>query len=124
MATLIRIVVGLLIIAHGLVHLLYVADDVPEFTLERSWIVPEQLYRPVGLALMYATVAGFFILGLAVLGVPGLSGVWPVLTVVAVTISLVLLIAFWNTRLIFGVLLNLVLITIVLVRPGWTEQLG
>lgn len=124
MATLIRIVVGVLLIAHGLVHLLYVADDVPEFTLERSWVVPEPLNRPVGLALMSATVAGFVLVGLAVWGVPGLSTVWPALTVGAATVSLVLLIAFWNTRLIFGVLLNVALITVALVRPGWSEQIG
>jgi hypothetical protein len=123
-ATLIRIVVGVLLIAHGLVHLLYVADDVPEFTLERSWVVPEPLNRPVGLALMSATVAGFVLVGLAVWGVPCLSTVWPALTVGAATVSLVLLIAFWNTRLIFGVLLNVALITVALVRPGWTEQIG
>lgn len=124
MAALIRIVVGVLLIAHGLVHLLYVADDVPEFTLERSWVVPEPLNRPVGLALMSATVAGFVLVGLAVWGVPGLSTVWPALTVGAATVSLVLLIAFWNTRLIFGVLLNVALITVALVRPGWSEQIG
>ena len=124
MATLIRIVVGVLLIAHGLVHLLYVADDVPEFTLERSWVVPEPLNRPVGLALMSATVAGFVLVGLAVWGVPGLSTAWPALTVVAAIVSLVLLIAFWNTRLIFGVLLNVALIAVALVRPGWTEQIG
>ena len=124
MVTVIRIVVGLLLIAHGLVHLLYVADDVPEFTLERSWVVPEPLNRPVGLALMAATVAGFVLVGLAVWGVPGLASVWPALTIAAATVSLVLLLAFWNTRLIFGVLLNLALITVALVRPGWTEQIG
>ena len=124
MVTVIRIVVGLLLIAHGLVHLLYVADDVPEFTLERSWVVPEPLNRPVGLALMAATVAGFVLVGLTVWGVPGLASVWPALTIAAATVSLVLLLAFWNTRLIFGVLLNLALITVALVRPGWTEQIG
>ena len=46
MATLLRIVIGVLLIAHGLVHLLYLTDEVPEFSLERSWLVPESARRP------------------------------------------------------------------------------
>lgn len=124
MAVLIRVVAGLVLIAHGLVHLLYVADDVPEFTLEDSWLVPKRLSRPVGLTLMAATVTGFAGLGLAVWGVPGLSGAWPAIAVAAASVSLVLLIAFWNTRLIFGMVLDIALIAIAVLRPGWTEQVG
>jgi hypothetical protein len=34
MDTFLRIVIGLLLIAHGLVHLLYLTDDVQEFSLD------------------------------------------------------------------------------------------
>jgi len=74
MATLLRIVIGVLLIAHGLVHLLYLTDDVPEFSLERSWLVPEKSRRPVAMVLMWVTVAAFALLGLAVWNVPGLAG--------------------------------------------------
>ena len=52
MLILVRIVVGMLLLAHGLVHLLYLARDVPEFTLDHSWLVPDAARRPVGLVLM------------------------------------------------------------------------
>ena len=71
-----RGLVGLLLVAHGLVHLLYLAADVPEFSLDTSWLVPRAWRRPVALTLMGATVVGFALLGLAVWGVPGLRDVW------------------------------------------------
>src|SRR5512135_2785469 len=74
--------------AHGLVHLLYLAPDVPEFSLGRSWLLPEPARRPVARVLMAATVAGFALVALAVWGVPGLSAAWPALTVVACLLSM------------------------------------
>ena len=48
-----RIVVGFLLLAHGLVHLLYVvpagSDPKYPFTLARSWLLPEPTRRPVAL---------------------------------------------------------------------------
>jgi hypothetical protein len=55
MATLIRIVIGFLLVAHGLVHLLYLTPDVPKFSLDRSWLVPETASGPVAMVLMWAT---------------------------------------------------------------------
>lgn len=119
MDTLIRVIAGVLLLAHGLVHLLYLADDVPEFTLDNSWLVPDSSARPVALALMGATVAAFALLALAVWGVPGLEGAWPALAIAASLISLVLLIAFWSWALVFGVLIDVALITVALIRPDW-----
>lgn len=124
MSTLIRIVIGILLIAHGLVHLLYLTPDVPEFSIEGSWIVPEPASRPVALVLMWATVAAFVLLGLAVWGVPGLAGAWPALAIVASALSLVLLIAFWSWSLVFGVLIDVALIVAALFRPEWTDSIG
>jgi hypothetical protein len=36
----VRIAAGAFLVAHGLVHLLYLADDVPEFSMDQSWLVP------------------------------------------------------------------------------------
>lgn len=124
MLTLLRIVVGILLIAHGLVHLLYLVDDVPEFRLDDSWVVPHGVARPVGVALTAATIVASVLLGFAVWGVPGLSGVWPALTVAAAATSLVLLAAFWDNRLVFGVAINVALIALVVMRPEWTQQIG
>ena len=124
MTTLIRVVAGGLLVAHGLVHLLYLVDDVPEFTLDRSWVVPDGVSRPVGLALIAVTIAGYVLVGLAVWGVPVLSGIWPALTILASVVSLVLLVAFWNTRLVFGVAIGIALIAVAVLRPEWTDRIA
>ena len=127
MAVLIRIVAGLFLIAHGLVHLLYVVhkEDDPSFpfTLRQSWLVPEAVRRPTGLGLMAATVAAFAPLGLAVWGVPGLSSVWPLIAVVSATLSLTLLVAFWNAHLVAGICIDVALIALAAIRPEWIEKI-
>lgn len=45
MIVLIRVVAGGLLLAHGLVHLLYLAPDVPEFSIRESWLVPPDARR-------------------------------------------------------------------------------
>ena len=65
------------LLAHGLVHLLYLASDVQEFSFDRSWVVPESPRRQVGLGLMVATVVAFALVALAVWDVPRLSADWP-----------------------------------------------
>jgi len=117
-----RIVVGVLLIAHGLVHLLYLAPDTP-FSLEKSWIVPEGSRRPVAYLLMCATILAFLLVALALWGIPGLSTVWPVVTIVAATLSLVLLAAFWNTQLVFGIVTDVALVAAAVLRPDWVERL-
>jgi hypothetical protein len=124
MATLLRIVIGVLLIAHGLVHLLYLTDNVPEFSMERSWLVPESASRAVAMVLMWATVATFALLGLAVWGVPGLADAWPGIAIVAAVLSLALLVAFWSWSLIFGVLIDVALIAVAVIRPEWTDRIG
>ena len=39
----VRIVAGVLLLAHGSVHLLYLAPDVREFSIDRSWVLPDLL---------------------------------------------------------------------------------
>jgi hypothetical protein len=124
MDTLLRIVIGLLLIAHGLVHLLYLTEDVPEFSLENSWLVPASASRPIALVLMWATIVGFALLGLAVWGVPGLTSIWPALAIAGSVLSLLLLVAFWSWSLVFGVLIDVALIAIAVIRPEWTERIG
>jgi hypothetical protein len=127
MNTVIRVLAGLLLIAHGLVHLLYLTPE-PEdrkypFTLRESWLVPETARRPVGIILIAATSVFFALLGLAVWGVPLLPSAWPALAIAAALTSLALLVAFWDVRLVTGVIIDLGLIAIVLTRPGWTDVL-
>lgn len=121
--TVVRIVTGALLLAHGLVHLLYLAPDVPEFSLDQSWLVPEAARRPLGLGLLVATVAAFALLALAAWGVPGLSAAWPAVTVVASLLSAALLVGFWDIRLVFGLAIDVALMTIAVTRPHWAGQL-
>lgn len=114
-----RAATGLLLLAHGLVHLLYLAPDVREFSFERSWVVPESARRLLGLGLMAATVAAFALLALAVWGVPVVSSAGPVLAIAAALVSLVLLLAFWNGWLVLGVAIDVTVLVVAVTRPHW-----
>lgn len=114
-----RGMVGLLLVAHGLVHLLYLAADVPEFSIDKSWLIQKAWRRPVAWTLIGATVAGFALLGLAVWGVPGLRDVWPILAITASSMSAVLMVSFFNPRLLLGLVIDAALITAAITQPGW-----
>ena len=118
----VRIGAGILLLAHGLVHLLYLAPDVSEFSTQRSWLVPEAARRPVAMALIAATIVASAALALAVWGVPGLATAWPVPAVIAGTLSLGLLVAYWDTRLILGVAIDCALIALAVVQPAWLKD--
>ncbi len=124
MGLFVRVVVGLLLVAHGLVHLLYLAPDVKEFSLDDSWLLSGSATHSISNVLMVATVVGFVLLGVAVWGVPGLSATWPAIAIVASVASLALLIAFWDPHLIFGAALDLALIALAMMQPSWTQQIG
>ncbi|HYN29161.1 MAG TPA: hypothetical protein VES95_04735 [Dermatophilaceae bacterium] len=122
-----RIAVGFLLLAHGLVHLLYLVPDPADpkypFSLTRSWLLPQSTRRPVALALITAVVLGFLASALALWGVPGLAGGWSGITVVAASLSLVLLMTFWDRQLWIGVLIDVLLAAAALVRPPWMDAL-
>lgn len=128
MAGWVRIIAGLLLVAHGLIHVMFLVKgpDDPKFpfTLRDSWLAPESVRRPLALALVAATVAAFTLLALAVWGVPGLSGAWPALAIVGSALSLAVLIVFWDVQLVFGTLLDVALIAVAVIRPEWTDRIG
>jgi hypothetical protein len=122
-----RVVVGLLLLAHGVVHLLYLipaaGDPRYPFSLARSWLLPQSARRPVALVLITAVVFGFLASALAVWGAPGLSGGWSGITIVAASLSLALLIAFWDRQLWIGVLIDVLLVAAAVLRPSWVDAL-
>lgn len=127
MEVLVRIVVGGLLVAHGLVHLMWFApndDPAWPFRLDRSWLWSEATRKPVAIVLVALVVAGFALLGLAVWGVPGLASMWPGLAIGAAVVSLATLVLFWNRQLLWGVAIDLSLIVVALSRPGWTDRIG
>jgi hypothetical protein len=115
---LIRVVVGALLLAHGLVHLLYLAPDVPGFSIQKSWLLPQSGRRTVAKLLIAATIAAFACLAVAV-WVPWLSGIWAILTIIASILSLMLLVAFWDPRVALGVLIDVALIAAAITDPQW-----
>jgi hypothetical protein len=104
--TSVRVVLGLPLVAHGLVHLMWLApnsDSAWPFWLDRSWLVPEEIRRPVAVILIAVVVAGFALLGLAVWGVPGVAAVWPALAIGAALASLATLVLYFDRQLLWGV---------------------
>ena len=126
MLTATRIVVGVLLVAHGLVHLLYLAPDAKDpgypFTLKDSWAVSENAGRPLAWALCAATVAAFALAAVTVWQIPLLTSVWPGVVIAAASASLALLVVFWDNRLIFGVVLDVALIAVAVTRPDWAAK--
>lgn len=126
MEVLVLIVLGVLLVAHGLVHLLWLApsdDPAWPFRLDRSLLLSEGTRTPVAVVLIALVVMGFALLGLAVWGVPGLTSIWPVLAIGAAVASLAALVLFWDRQLLWGVAIDLVVIVVALWRPAWTDRL-
>jgi hypothetical protein len=113
---------ALFLIAHGLVHAGLAAAPIPNdpypkpgafFTaMERSWLLPKLgLNGPaiqwIGIILVVLATLGFVLAGLGGLGVPGLNAVWGTLAVVSACVSLLLLVLFWHTWLVVGVLIDI-----------------
>lgn len=127
MEVLVQIFLGLLLVAHGLVHLMwFVPNDDPAwpFRLDRSGLMSGTTRKPVAVALVALIVAGFGLLGLAVWGVPGLASIWPGLAIGAAVASLTALVLFWDRQLLWGIAIDVALIVVALWRPGWTDRLG
>ncbi len=57
------------------------------------------------------------------MGVPGLSGIWPALTIGACLLSMALLAAFWDTVLVIGIGIGVALLAVAVTRPAWADRL-
>ncbi len=126
---LIRTLIAIFLIAHGLVHfsLTYVPTPKPgelrtpfwpawwRADTDPAWLVVKmglsnQLVRGLGSALWIITLAGFSLAGLGLLGLPGLNQAWGVLATLGAVASLLLLGLYWHPWLVMGVAINLVVI--------------
>ena len=127
MEAFVRIILGVLVVAHGLVHLMWFApndDPAWPFRLDRSRLTSEATGKALAIALVALIVTGFALLGLAVWGVPVLASIWPGLAIGSAVASLTALALFWDRRLLWGVAIDVALIVVALLRPGWTDRLG
>ena len=123
----VQIVLGLLLVAHGLIHLMWFVpnDDAAwPFRLDRSRLLLEASRRTVGTALIALVGAAFALLGPAVWGVPGLVSIWPILAIVGAVASAAVLVVFWDRQLVMGVVIDVALIVVALWQPGWTDRFG
>jgi len=117
----VRILFGIFLILHGLVHSGLAAAPIPNdpnskpgafFTdATRSWLLSGMrlnvsTIRITGIVLVALATLGFLAAGLGILGVAALEPIWRTMTIISAGLSLLLLAAYWHPWLFVGVLLN------------------
>lgn len=120
LATRFRIVLALFLIAHGLVHILYVVPE-PEqkaggpewpFHLDQTWALPSAgsaAVRGLGILLLALTVAGFVLAGIALLAN---LGWWSGAAIAAAAASTALLGLFFHPLLVLGLAINVFVVSV------------
>jgi hypothetical protein len=117
-----RLVVAGLLLAHGLIHLAFVAPrPAPTpggppwpFDLGQSWLLAQlgvsaDLARILGLALVAATVAGFALAALTAIAI-GPAGLWTAGLALGGVASLGVLILFFHPWLVLGLAIDAVVL--------------
>jgi hypothetical protein len=130
----VRIVFGLLLLAHGLIHASYLAPAPPAkaggpewpFDMAKSWLVTGLgldlgAVRTIGTVLVAVVVIGFALAALSWLGVGVPQEWWPPLAVSSAVASAVLLGAFFHPWLVLGFVIDAVLLWLVL-GAAWTAE--
>jgi len=117
-----------LLVAHGVVHLLFLVPTPGAegtggggawpFDLGRSWAVARLgidagVVRAIALLLIAVTIGAFLLAGLATVGVLVPAGGWAPLVVVGSIASLALLVLAFDPQLVLGLGLDLVLLWVV-----------
>ena len=128
-----RVLFGLFLVAHGLVHLGFVsrspapAPGAPEWPFEmgRSWLIGAVghagLVRGIGAALVITTLVAFVGAGLAWFGILVPQAWWPALTIAGSATSLAVLVVFFHPWLVIGLAIDAALIVLV-VGSGWRAE--
>ena len=118
----IKVLVALFLLAHAGIHASFVSPRPAAtaggpawpFDLGRSWLLSplgagSELTRPLGLALLAVTLAGFAVAALSALGI-GPTSVWVPSVIVGGVASIALLGLFFHPWLALGVAIDIVLI--------------
>ena len=126
-----RIMIGVFFILHGLVHSGLAAAPIPKDATSRpgsffthparSWLLRRLHFTPgatrtAGLSLVVLTTLGFVLAGMAALGVPPMAGTLAPLVVISSALSLLLLGLFWHPWLSLGVIIDLAILLLWVVR--------
>lgn len=119
------LLLAVFLILHGLIHLGYLApapaDPNMPFTLNRSWLlsafgVPDRRAHSIGVGLSIVSTVGFLLAGLATLNIIVPQMLWLPLTITAAGASLTLLTLYWDSWLVLGVTIDLILIFALLLQ--------
>ena len=126
-----RSVLGLVLIGHGLVHVLYLVPppsppagrSAPRwpFDLGRSWLsrrAGPRRARRIALSLIGLAVGASVLAALAVIGIAVPTALWPALVAVAAAASLALLVAAFDPQLLLGMGIDAALLLLVI--AGWS----
>lgn len=120
-----KVLFGLFLIAHGLVHASYLTPDPNDprypFNFDHDWFadLAGSAAKPAAIILTAIAVICFATAGMALLGVPGAATTWKLLILAGAISSTLLLVLFWHPWLVLGIAINLILLYGVL-RLGWT----
>jgi len=124
-----KILLGVLLIAHGLVHAGLAAAPNPAdpdaqplaffATVERSWLfsrvgMTHNSVKRIGLTLVGLATLGFILAGIGILSSGGLNTIWRPCAAFSSAISLLLLVLFWHPWLPVGILIDLAALTIII----------
>jgi hypothetical protein len=128
-----RLVLAAFLLAHGAIHLGFVAPRPPAtaggpawpFDLGRSWILGQlgldrEPARVLGMALIAATMGGFALAALAAIGVAP-AGVWQAAVAIGAVGSIAVLALFFHPWLVLGVAIDVALLWAVLVA-SWAPE--
>lgn len=117
---------GVLMIAHGLIHVLWLtpapADPKWPFTTSHSPLLPfasASVLRPLAWVLVVVIVAGYVAAALGLFGVPGLAAIWGKLAIGASVVSLIACAIFWNNQFVTAPILDIAIIVAVVM--GWPK---
>jgi hypothetical protein len=126
-----RIVLGLFLMGHALIHFGYLSPGPPRtaggpewpFEMSKSWLVTNvgfsaDLIRPIGTVLVAITVVVLLGAGLATLRVVVPHEWWQALVLTGAVASLITLALFFHPWLLLGVAIDAVLLYLVLIN-GW-----
>ena len=126
-----NLLVGLFLLAHGLIHLSYLAPAPspgagrPEwpFDMANSWLVTNlgmsaDLIRPLGTLLVVVVAGTLGAAGLATLGVLVPQEWWKPFVIVGAVASAVTLAIFFHPWIVIGIAIDLVLLWVVM-GAGW-----
>lgn len=126
-----KLLLGVVLLAHGLVHAFYFTPPPPRtaggpewpFEMQRSWLVTSAgldpaVARAAGTALIFVTVALLVLAALATVGWGVPTAWWPIAALAGALASAGVLLVFFHPWIVLGLVIDLAIAWAVLVA-GW-----